>query len=92
MWPGWLVSLSPGGTPSGPARNELIEIGEPDGDDEQAGLVDGLVCTHCLSTAAEVGGGLLRGLLVAAGQQEVLTAGREVRRERAADGAGPDDG
>jgi len=42
--------------------------------------------------AAEAGRDLAGGLLVAAGQEEVLTAGREVRREPAADVAGADDG
>ena len=44
------------------------------------------------AVAAEVGRDLPGGLLVAAGQQEVLTAGREVRRENAADVAGADYG
>jgi hypothetical protein len=42
--------------------------------------------------AVEAGRDLPGGLLVAAGQEEVLTAGREVRREPAADVAGADDG
>jgi hypothetical protein len=37
-------------------------------------------------------GELSGGLQVTAGQEKVLTAGREVRRERAADVAGADDG
>jgi hypothetical protein len=41
--------------------------------------------------AVETVRNLSGGVLVAAGQEEVLTAGREVRRERAADGAGADD-
>jgi hypothetical protein len=39
--------------------------------------------------AAEVSRDLPGGFLVAAGQKEILTAGREVRRQRAADVAVP---
>jgi hypothetical protein len=42
--------------------------------------------------AVQVGRDLGGGLQVAVGQEEVLTAGREVRRESAADVAGADDG
>ena len=42
--------------------------------------------------AIEVGRELPGGLLIAPGQEEVLAAGREVRREPAADVAGADDG
>src|SRR5712692_3868242 len=47
--------------------------------------------TH-FRVAAQAGRDLRGGVLVAAGQQEVLTACREVRREPAADIAGADDG
>src|SRR5262249_11519485 len=45
-----------------------------------------------LGVAVQAGGDFLGGVLVAAGEQEVLAAGGEVRRERAADVPGADDG
>ena len=72
--------------------DELLEVGQPDGHHERAGPVDRLVHAHRLGVAVQAGRDLAGGLLVAAGQQEVLPAGREVRRQRAADGAGADDG
>jgi hypothetical protein len=56
------------------------------------GSLDRLVDTHRFGVAVESGRDPLGGLLIAAGQEEGLTPGREVRRELAADVAGTDDG
>ena len=80
------------GQPRAVLGDELPEVVEPDGHHEHASPVDRLVDAHRFGVAVQVGRDLPGGLLVAAGQQEVLTAGREVRRQRAADGAGSDDG
>ena len=80
------------GEPLAVLGDELLEAVEPDGEHEHVGPVDRLVDADHFGVAVEAGRELPGGLLVAAGQQEVLTAGREVRRERAADGAGADDG
>ena len=71
--------------------DELLEVVEPDGDHEHAGPLDRLVDAHRFGVAVEVGRDLPGGFGVPAGQEEVLTAGREVRREPAADVAGADD-
>jgi hypothetical protein len=80
------------GEPLAVLGDELFERVEPDGDHEHVGPIDRLVDGHRFGVAAEGGGELAGGLLVAAGQEEVLTTGCEVRRELAADGADADDG
>jgi hypothetical protein len=52
---------------------ELLEGVEPDGQHEDAGPVDRLVHAHRFGVGAEAGRDLAGGLVVAAGQQEVLT-------------------
>ena len=80
------------GEPLAVLGDDLLEGVEPEGEHEHVGPVDRLVDAHHFGVAVEVGRDLRRGVLVAPGQQEVLTAGREVRREPAADVAGADDG
>jgi hypothetical protein len=62
------------------------------GADSVPNALTSLVDAHRFRVAVEVGRELPVGLLVAAGQEEVLTAGGEVRREPASDVAGADDG
>jgi hypothetical protein len=71
--------------------NELPEGIEPDGEHEDVGPLDRLVDAHHFRVAVEVSSELPCGLLVASGQEEVLTPCREVCREPAADVAGADD-
>jgi hypothetical protein len=80
------------GEPLAVLVDELLEGVQPDGEHEHVGPLDRLADAHHLRVAVEVGRELSGGLLVAACQEEVLTAGREVRREPAADVAGADDG
>src|SRR5437667_99399 len=58
--------------------DELPEGVEPDGEHEHVGPLDRFVDAHHSRVTAEAGGELPGGLLVAAGQEEVLTTGREV--------------
>jgi len=69
-----------------------LKFVEPDGDHEHASPLDRLVDAHHFGVAVQVGRDLPGGFGVPAGQEEVLTAGREVRSEPAADVAGADDG
>src|SRR5208282_1026964 len=72
--------------------DELLEVVEPDGHHDHVGPVDGFVDAYYFRVTADVGRHLAGLVLVAAGQEEVLTAGGEIRRERATDGGGADDG
>ena len=79
------------GQPPAVLGDELLEVVEPDGHHEDAGPLYRLVHADRFGVTAQVSRDLPGGLGVAAGQQEVLTASREFRRQRAADGAGADD-
>src|SRR5437773_1102585 len=80
------------GEPLAVLSDELPEGVEPEGEHEHVGPLDRLVDAHHFRVAAEPGGQLPGGLLVAAGQEAVLATGREVRPERAPYVAGADDG